>query len=118
MKYLVDTDYVVDYQMGMVMPTQTGAVVLGESLKVTFDHNAVSGHKISGAVKRTIRGGVRLRGVNIASGKPIQVYIPLTTLFPSGGVDLMAENFAQFPLKGNPTLGDGETAPYYVESLN
>lgn len=113
----LNDDYLVEAQLGMIKIVDSGSGVEGETIKVTFDHSAVSGYRVSGGVQRTVRARVRLRGVNLANGKQIHVYIPQTTLIPGGGVDLMTENFAEFTIKGNPTLIDGESAPYYVDPL-
>ncbi|MBF0186013.1 MAG: hypothetical protein HQM06_16710 [Magnetococcales bacterium] len=110
-------DFVVDFAAGMITPALSGQIASGEALRVTYDHLAMTGSRIKGGIRPSIRASVLLQGINLASGKPVRLEIPQTSLFPAGGVDLITENFAGFAIKGNPTKIDGYEAPYTLTLL-
>ncbi|MBF0096279.1 MAG: hypothetical protein HQM04_06560 [Magnetococcales bacterium] len=112
------SDYKIDYRLGMVTPILGGQVAAGESLRVTYDHLAVTGSRIKGGIRPSIRVSLILSGMNLANGQTVLLEVPQTTLFPAAGVDLMTENFAGFSIKGNPTKLDGQEAPYTLTVLD
>ena len=113
-----DTDYTVNYAIGMVESMATGVITDGQSLKVTYDANAIAGYTISGSTKPTIKMVLKLDGKNQASGKDVIVSVDEAVLTPSSEVDFQADDFISLELGGTLKTLTGQTSPYSVELRN
>ena len=107
--------YQINYATGMIAATADGALAAGGEIKLSYSYAAVSGNRIKGAVRSTIRARVYLDGTNLANGKPVKCDIPLINAAPTEAVDLMASEFVSTTLGGKVLLKDGETAPFYLD---
>ena len=114
-EYTLSTDYQVNYRIGLLEVLANGGIADAETLKVTYDHNAISGYTISGSTTPTIKAELLLEGINMADGKAIIVRVDEATLTPGSGVDMLAAEFATLELSGTLKTLTGKTSPYTVE---
>lgn len=113
----VGTDVEVNYALGLIRATKTGAVKAGAACTLSYTYNAVTGSRIQGSVKPAIDTKVLLDGTNLIDGSPIKLIVPLATLSPKNAVDFMSEKAIVITLEGEAVVQDGETAPYYIDQL-
>ncbi|MFN3881934.1 MAG: hypothetical protein ACK4L8_10960 [Nitrincola lacisaponensis] len=107
--------YQINYATGMIAATADGALAAGGEIKLSYSYAAVSGSRILGAVRSTIRARVFLDGTNLATGKPVKCDIPLINAAPTEAVDLMASEYVSTTLGGKILLKEGETASFYLD---
>ncbi len=114
-EYTKDTDYRVNYRIGLLEILSSGNITDAESLKVTYDHNAISGYTISGSVRPTIKAQLMLDGKNFADGKAVIVRVDEAVLTPGGEVDFLSDDWTTMELSGTLRTLTGQTSPYSVE---
>lgn len=107
--------YEINYATGMIAATAGGAMAAGGQIKLSYSYAAMSGSRIKGAVRSTIRARVFVDGTNLATGKPVKCDIPLINAAPTEAVDLMASEYVSTTLGGKVLLKDGETSPFYLD---
>lgn len=113
--YVLGTDYLVNYRLGMVKCLSTGAIAADASLKVDGSYNAISGIKIRGATQPQLRAEFVLDGINFADSLPVIVTAHEVILTPDSGFDFLADDFGKITLKGRMKTPAGYTEPYTVE---
>ncbi len=111
----LDTDYRVNYRVGFLEILAAGAITDGQDIKITYDHNAISGYTISGSVRPTIKAKLMLDGKNFSDGKPVLVRVDEAVLTPGGEMDFLASDFSTMELSGTLRTLTGRTSPYSVE---
>jgi hypothetical protein len=116
--YVKDTDYAVNYALGWIKALKGGAITDAESLKVTYDTNARSGSKISGATNPQLRAKFTLHGINMADQLPCIVTVREAVLAASSAMDFLANDFASIELKGKLKTPTGALEPFTVELLD
>ncbi len=107
--------YEINYAAGLIRATAGGALAAGGDIKLTYDYAAVTGSRINGGIRPTIRARIFLDGTNLATGKPVKCDIPEASLAPTAAVDLLASEYVSTTLGGKVILRDGETAPFYLD---
>ena len=106
----------VNYSLGLVRSTPGGSLDDAETaIKLTYDHAAITGSRIKGAARPTIRVRIYLDGTNLATGLPVKCNIPEAVVAPSDALDLMASEYVTTTLSGKVKLLDGETSPFYLD---
>ncbi len=116
--YTATTDFSVNHRIGLLMATTTGAITDGENLQVTYDYNAISGSRINGSVKPTVKTRLLLDGKNAANGKAVMVRVDEAVLSPSGEVDFLSDDWTELEMEGTLKTLSGKTSPYTVELLD
>ena len=114
-EYTLTTDYRVNYRIGLLEVLAAGAITDAEILKITYDHNAISGYSIAGSVQPTIKTKLMLDGKNFADGKAVVVWVDEAALTPSGEMDFLASDWGTMELSGTLKTLAGQTSPYTVE---
>ena len=114
-EYALDTDYRVNYRIGLVEILAAGAITEGDSLKVTYDHSAISGYVISGSARPTIKARLMLDGKNFADGKAVILRVDEAVLTPGGEVDFLASDWSTMELSGTLKTLTGKTSPYTLD---
>lgn len=109
------TAYEINAALGMIKVLSTGAIVDGESLKVDYIAAAISGTKVLGGTKPTVKGRVLLDGINLATSQPVIVRVDEASLGPDGEIDFSSEKFVSVTLAGEMRTLTGKTSPYTVE---
>jgi hypothetical protein len=113
--YVLGTDYLVNYQLGMVKVLSTGAILEGASIKVSGTYVAITGTKISGATQAQVRGAFLLDGQNFADSNACIVRVPQAVLSSGDVFDFLSDNFGTVPLKGKMETPLGASEPFTVE---
>lgn len=114
---LASSEYTINYSIGMIQPLAGTTVVDGETLSVTYSHNAVNGKRIAGAAAPPVIGQLLFEGVNLSTQEKVRVEVPEIVLTPSGEVDLASDGFSAMGLEGNPKKLPDQAAPYYVSVI-
>ena len=114
----VTTDYTVNHRVGLLQIVSTGSITDGANLQVTYDYNAISGSKIKGSVKPTVKTRLLLDGKNAANGKAVMVKVDEAVLSPSGEVDFLSDDWTELEMEGTLKTLEGKTSPYTVELLD
>ncbi|MGB0732116.1 MAG: hypothetical protein ACPGPF_00075 [Pontibacterium sp.] len=109
--------YEINYALGLIRSVPEGALDTGTatSVLVSYDHNAISGNRVSGAVRSDIKVRVLLDGQNLVNGKAVRLDIPQAVLSPTEAVDLLSDEYVSTTLSGKVLLISGETAPFYID---
>ena len=113
--YVLGTDYLINYRLGMVKILSTGAILNGASLKVTGTFVAITGTLISGATQAQVRAEFVLDGVNFADNLPVIVTAWEVVLAPDSAFDFLSDSFGEISLKGRAKTPTGKNEPFTVE---
>lgn len=113
--YVLGTDYLVNYRLGMVKVLSTGAIADAATLKVSGTYNAISGTLISGATQAQVRAEFVLDGVNFADQLPVICTAWEVILSPDSAFDFLADSFGSITLKGRAKTPTGKSEPFTVE---
>lgn len=90
----LDTDYTLDAQGGYVGIMEGGAVVDGDTIRVTYNVPAQTQERVISGTD-LIQGAVRFRSANGVGGQR-NFYLPKVTLRPNGEFALKGEEWQQF----------------------
>lgn len=121
--YVLGTDYTLsnarlgffDVVPGSSLATAvTAAGAAGLNLLVDYARAAVSGVQLQGAASPNIIAQVMGDGINRASLKPFDVMIPECVIAPEGGIDLLADGFAEAGFTARMVTIAPYTSPFQV----
>lgn len=113
--YVLGTDYLVNYRLGMVKILSTGAILDNASLKVSGTYNAIAGTQIHGATQAQVRAEFMLDGVNFADNLPVIVTAFEVVMSPDSDFDFLADGFGEITLKGRMKTPSGYNEPFTVD---
>lgn len=113
--YVLDTDYEVNYRLGMIRALTGGAIADAASINVSATYNAISGTSISGSTQNQLRAKFKLDGVNFADQLPVIVNVWEAILTPDSAFDFLQNDFAEIALKGRLKTPAGKTEPFKVD---
>ena len=113
--YVLNTDYEVNYRLGMIRAKTGGAIADAASLKVDYTYNAISGTTVSGGTQTQVRAQFRLDGINFADQLPVVVNAWEAVLTPDSAFDFLQDNFAEIALKGRLKTPAGKSEPFTVQ---
>lgn len=116
--YTEGTDYEIHYRLGKLKALAGGAITDGQTLHVDYDHAAVSGTRIQGSARPTVRARLFLDGKNFIGGASVQVTVDEAVLTPSSEVDFLADNYTTVQLSGSLRTLPGKSSPYTVDMLD
>lgn len=111
------TDVEINHRTGMIKYIGS---TLAEATACTigYSYGVVSGTRVSGSVKPTVKMRVMLDGKNIVTGKDVRVVIDEATLTPASPIDFMSDDWGEIVLEGEMTTLPGKTSPYTVDFIN
>jgi hypothetical protein len=114
--YTEDTDYVVDYDNGLLFITADSTIAAG-TIAVDYTHEDYTGYKIQARTEPSINCKMLFLGENLDSGELIRVIADSVELSPEGDFSLISADgeFLEFTLSGTIKVPDGETVPFTVE---
>lgn len=115
--YVENTDYTVNYALGMVQAKTGGAITADEALKVDYAYGAIAGFKVSAATRPQVQGALRLDGRNLSDGKALLISVDRALLVSDGDVNFMDDKFVEIGMSGRMETLSGKTTPYTVESF-
>jgi hypothetical protein len=120
--YVLGTDYVLtnarlgifDVVVGSSLDTAvTGAGAAGLNLLVDYAKAAISGGiQMKGAASPNIIAQVIGDGVNRSNLKPFDIFVPRAIIAPQGGIDLLAEGFAEAQFQARMVTVAPYTSPF------
>ena len=105
-------DYEVDYAGGMIRAIVGGDITAETACLVDYTYAAITGKRIQGGARPTLRCAILLDGTNLATGESGRLEIDNATLSPANGVDLLSGEFVVTELKGTMSIQSGQDAPY------
>jgi hypothetical protein len=113
--YVLGTDYLVNYRLGMVKILSSGAILNSASLKVSGTYNAITGTQIAGATQAQVRAEFLLDGVNFADNLPVIVTAHEVVMSPDSAFDFLADGFGEITMKGRMKTPVGYGEPFTVD---
>ena len=110
--YTEDSDYVVDYDNGLIYITKASTIAAG-TLKVDYTHENYTGYSIAARTSSNIIGKLLFTGENLDSGEIIRMTADSVELSPDGDFSLVSADgeFLEFGLTGTPKVPNGATSP-------
>ncbi len=109
-------DVEINYASGLIRAKPGGALGNAETpIKFTYQHNAITGKRISAGTNSIIKTRMKLDGKNLEDGSDIRGEIPLATLAPSAGLDLFSSDFVTTVLQGEANLAQGYNSPFVLD---
>ena len=112
---LLGTDVEINYALGLLRATKSGAVADGGPVTISASYHAVTGSRIAGNVQPEVKARLTLDGRSLIGGEAIILTIPRASLAPKKAVDFLSDKPIEIELEGELLALDGETAPFYVD---
>jgi hypothetical protein len=116
--YVLNTDYEVNYRLGMLRVKSGRGITEDQSLRVDFANSAITGTRIRGATNTQIRAKFLLDGVNFADQLPVRVEIFEAVIAADSAFDFLSNDFATISLPGRLKTPAGRTEPFEVQLLD
>lgn len=116
--YVLDTDYTVNYRLGILTALSTGAITDAQSLKVSYSYLATTGSTVLGGKKYSIRAGLVLDGQNLEDGRNFILKVPRTRISTDSAVDFLKDDFMELSLSGVVELPTGATEAFRADFLD
>lgn len=116
--YVKDTDYEINYRLGMIRTLSGGDISDSDVLKISGTYNAINGSMIAGGTNAQIRAKFRLDGKNFADGLPCIVDVHEAVIAADSSFDFLANDFASVSLPGRLKTPVGKTEPFTVKLLD
>jgi len=118
--------YTVNYRLGLIFPVAGGALATaiaatgdaGLPVEATYEHGAIGGTEIKGAVRPSLRTEIKFDGVNEADGRPTIVEVWQATLTPQSGFNFLSDEWNDLQLSGRMVTPAGKTSPFKVSLPN
>lgn len=107
--YVLDTDYEVDYNAGMIKALSTGAIAEDQTLEVDYSYNAYTGYKVLANQVTAIHAQLRLVGKNVVNNDDVEVLVHKASLIPTGGINWITEEYATLEFTGDIIAVDAGT---------
>lgn len=114
--YTQGVDYEVNAQMGWVKALLGGAIVDGQTIKVTTTYGAFTGTKYAGVTKSDIRAEIIFVGINLADQTPCIVRVHEGIIVADQAIDFLSENFYATTLPGTMRMPTGATEQFTIET--
>lgn len=113
--YVLGTDYLINTQMGWIKFLSTGAVLAGDSPKITSTYAATTGVRIAGGTQAELRAQFRLDGINLADRLPCIVDVHEGVIAADAAFDFLSDDFGTVSLPGKMKTPTGGTEPFTVD---
>lgn len=112
--FVEGTDYVMNYEMGMLKALSTGTITEAEALKITGATLASKHIVISGATDPQIRAKFLFDGINYVDGAATKVECYQAMMSAAAAFDFLASDFNKASLKGRLVTPAGQVTPFKV----
>lgn len=116
--FVVDVDYKVNPQLGLIKALPGGQIMDGDELHISGPHLAVSATVISGATSTDIRARLIFDGINQADGLPVIVKVHEAIIAADSAFDFLADDFNTVSLPGKMKTPTGKNEPFTIELRN
>jgi hypothetical protein len=116
--YTVTTDYVVDYDNGLIYITPASTIAIG-TIHVDYTHTNYTGYSINARTTSAINCKMLFTGENLDSGEIIRLTADSVELTPEGDFSLISADgeFLEFTLSGTIKVPTGSTVPFVMEVI-
>jgi hypothetical protein len=116
--YTVTTDYVIDYDNGLIYITPASTIAVG-TIHVDYTHLDYTGYSINARTTSSINCKMLFTGENLDSGEIIRVTADSVELSPEGDFSLISADgeFLEFTLSGTIKVPTGQTVPFVMEVI-
>jgi len=115
--YVEGDDYEVDRVFGMLKILSGGAITDGQALLVDYDNLTVSGEKVRGVVKSSLRLRILMNGKNKYTGRKGILLIRDCELSP-GGINVLANEPVAAQYSGLIRTPDDGSDPFEMQYLD
>lgn len=114
--YTASTDYVVDYDNGLIYITPNSTIAVG-TIHVDYSWLIRSGYSITARTKSSAIGKLLFVGENLDSGEIIRLTADSVELSPDGDFGLVSADgeFLEFGLTGTLKVPTGQSSPYTID---
>lgn len=113
--YVLDTDYEVDAEMGMIKALSGGSITDGATIEVDYTYASRVYDRVTGGTESNIKARLLLKGKNQVNSKPCTVDVYEAQLAPKGGLNFLSDDFAAVELEGTLVTPSGSSEPFDVE---
>lgn len=121
--YVEGTDYAVNRQIGIVQAIAgsalatavAGAAGAGLALLASYDHLAIAGARVRGAVQPQLRAWIKFDGKNFVDGRSVIAEAYEVILTPNAEFDFLADDWNELPLTGRMKTPAGRNEPFIVD---
>ncbi|TJZ73187.1 phage tail tube protein [Chitiniphilus eburneus] len=113
--YVKDRDYKINYRLGLIQALEGGSIPVGTPVKIAYSALAMSGSRINGARKTSIRVGLLLDGKNLADDSNVLCEAYEAVLAPDAEFDFLGDDWAEFTLSGTLVTPSGRVSPFHVD---
>jgi hypothetical protein len=112
--YVEGTDYVIDYQEGMILAKSGGSIADGTTVLVDYDYGALTQSIIKALKDSKVVGALKFVG-DPDQGPDIVIELWKSNLMPSGDIGLISEEYANFQLQAEVQKDETNhpTEPYF-----
>lgn len=110
-------NYEIDYSLGMIRAVEGGTLEGTATIatKLSYQHNAISGKRITGGKVASIRAKVEFVGLNLVTSKPVKLTIPEVVLTSEGEIDFLSSDYVSGSLTGTVKSINGTLFDYQEE---
>lgn len=109
--YVVDVDYTVDLELGMIDILESGSIADATTLTITYDVSAANSREVLVSSDDEIEGELKYIAYN-ATGPNIDYFFPRAKLTPNGEFNLIGEEFLTLPFSIEGLQRDGLALVY------
>lgn len=113
--YVENTDYEINYSLGMIHAMNGGAITDAQAIKVDYAYGAYSGWKVRGATTPQAKGRLILDGRNLINNKSVRFEAYSALLVADGEFDMMGDDVTEFSLSGRLETPSGKSEPFIIE---
>jgi hypothetical protein len=113
--YVENTDYEINYALGLFRAIPAGAVTEAEALHVDYNCAAYAGWKVQGVTSPTATGRLILDGRNLINNKSVRLEAYHLLLVADGDFNIMSDNLAEYSFSGRMSTPSGKTEPFILE---
>ncbi|PPC77937.1 hypothetical protein C4K68_07780 [Pokkaliibacter plantistimulans] len=109
--------YEIDYSLGMIRAIAGGTLdsTTAIATKLSYQHNAISGKRITGGKVASIRARIDLVGVNLVNNNPVKLTIPEVVLTSEGEIDFLNSDYVSGALTGTIKSVSGKLFDFQEE---
>lgn len=116
--YVNGVDYLINSQLGWFKALAGGAIIDGQTVKLTSTYAAISGTEIKGSTQSQVRAKFKLDGKNFVDDLPVIVTVHEAIIAADAAFDFLADDFNTVSLPGRMKTPSGFVEPFTVHLRN
>lgn len=117
--YTEGSDYVVDYDNGLLYIVPSPGTITAGTILVDYTHQSYTGYKVEARTESSITCKMLFTGENLDSGEIVRLTADSVQLSPEGDFSLISADgeFLEFTLAGTLKVPTGGTVPFELEII-